>query len=236
MTTYNLPSAAVSAALTLAPAIGNTTATTVDAANDATLAASLSAATLKSVFKFKTDALDLSGADTEFVADVAHGSFALVSGKKISDASVDSGDQVESAASDQTIEYDYIRHVSQQLLGYRMADIFSNEAALRGVVKNQDSSWITEIQEALGTNGQNCIDELMATLTSSASGRDALAQLTESSNDSAGTATFEFPFETGDTLVIPITFNAINGQAITNSSVTGNVSARTYNVSFGIVA
>lgn len=238
MTTYNLPSAAVDAALTLAPAIGISTATaaaTHDA--DATLSASLSAATLKSVFKFKTDALDLSDETTEneFVADVTHGSFALKTGKVISDAEVEAGDQIDSNGTEQTIEYDYIRHVSEQLLGHRMADIFSNEATLRGVVTSQDETWVTAIQTALSDNAQDCIDELMATLTASETGRDTLAGLEEDSEEN-GVSTFEFPFNEGDTLVIPVKFNEITGQAITNSSVTGNISARTYNVAFGIVA
>jgi hypothetical protein len=235
MTTYNLPSAAVNAALTLAPAIGTNTATTITTANDATLAGALSAATLKTVFKFKTDALDLTDVDTEFVADVSSSLFALESGKVVSAASVDSGDQVDSNASEQSIEYDYIRHVAQQLLGHRKADIFSNEATLRGVVTDQDSLWVSEIQEALSTNDQACINELMNTLTSSSAGRTTLANLTEYSNDS-GVSTFEFPFASGDTLVVPVTFNALSGQAITNTNITdGEVSARTYNVSFAIV-
>jgi hypothetical protein len=237
MTTYNLPSAAVNAALTLAPAIGTNTATTLTAANDASLSAALSAATLKTVFKFKTDALDLTDSDTEFVADVSSSLFALETGKVVSAASVDSGDQVDSNATEQSIEYDYIRHVAEQLLGHRKADIFSNEATLRGVVTGQDDNWVTEIQEALDTNAQACINELMNTLTSSDAGRTTLANLTESSNDSAGVSTFEFPFASGDTLVVPVTFNALSNQAITNTNITdGSVSARTYNVSFAIVA
>jgi len=236
MTTYNLPSAGVNAALTLAPAIGTNTATSLSAGDaQASYAASLSAATLKSVFKFKTDALDLTDSDAEFVQDVTHGNFALETGKVVSAASVDAGDQVDSNATEQTIEYDYIRHVAQQLLGHRKADIFSNEVTLRGVVTDQDDDWVTDIQSALSSNAQDCINELMDTLTSTEAGRDTLAGLTESSNAS-GVSTFEFPFVSGDTLVIPITFNAITGQAITNSSVTGDVAARTYNVSFEIVA
>ena len=235
MTTYNLPSAGVNAALTLAPAIGTNTATTITAANDASLAGALSAATLKTVFKFKTDALDLTDSDTEFVQDITHANFALVSGKVVSAAEVDGADQVDSNATEQSIEYDYIRHVAQQLLGHRKADIFSNEATLRGVVTAQDSSWVTAIQNSLTSNAQDCIDELMNTLTSSAAGRTTLANLTESS-ETDGVSTFEFPFASGDTLVIPVTFNAISDQAITNTNITdGSVSARTYNVSFAIV-
>lgn len=239
MTTYNLPSAAVNAALsftlTNTPAIGTNTATALSAGDaQASYAASLSAATLKTVFKFKTDAIDLTDTDAEFVHDITHANFALATGKVVSAATVGSGN-VDANGTTQTIEHDYVRHVAHQLLGHRKADIFSNEATLRGVVTAQDGGWVTAIQSALSSNAQDCIDELMDTLTSTEAGRDTLAGLTESSN-SAGVATFQFPFANGDSLVIPITFNAITGQAITNSSVTGNVAARTYDVTFNIVA
>lgn len=232
-TTYNLPSAAVNDALILAPAIGGTDATALTAANNATLSAALSAATLKTVFLFKTDAIDLSGDDVEFVADVTHANFSLAPAKAVSQALV-TGGNLDNAGT-QTIEYDYIRHVSEQLLGHRKADIFSNEADLRGVVTGQDANWVTAVQTALSTKPQDCINELMNTLTSTPSGRDTLAGLTETSN-ADGVSTFEFPFASGDVLVIPVTFDSITGQAITNSSVAGNVAARTYNVEFQIVA
>lgn len=237
MTTYNLPSAAVDAALTLAPAIGTTTASALPTGGvDASLAGALSAATLKAVFKFKTDALDLTDTDTEFVADVSSSAFALESSKVVSGATVADGARVDSNATEQSIAYDYIRHVAQQLLGHRKADIFSNEATLRGAVTSQDSSWVSLLQTAITGNAQACINELMNTLTSSDAGRTTLANLTESSS-AAGVSTFEFPFASGDTLVIPVKFNAISDQAITNSNIDdGAVSARTYNVSFAIVS
>jgi hypothetical protein len=234
MTTYNLPAAAVSEALSLAPAIGTSTATTLDPANSATLSGALSAATLQTVFKFQTDALDLTDVDTEFVADVSGSLFALETGKVVS-ASTVSANQVDSNATNQTIEYDYVRHVAQQLLGHHSADIFSNESALRTSVTDHDDNWVSAIQTALTSSAQDCVDELMATLTSTEAGRDVLVGLSADST-SAGVATYKFPFASGDKLVIPVTFGSITGQAITNSSVTGDIAARTYNVEFEIVA
>jgi hypothetical protein len=235
MTTYNLPAAAVSEALSLAPAIGTSTATTLDAANSATLSGALSAATLQTVFKFQTDSLDLTDVDTEFVADVSGSLFALETDKVVSASAVDSANQVDSNASNQTIEYDYVRHVAQQLLGHHSADIFSNESALRTSVTDHDDNWVSAIQTALTSSAQDCVDELMATLTSTEAGRDVLVGLNADST-SDGVATYKFPFASGDKLVIPVTFGSITGQAITNSSVTGDIAARTYNVEFEIVA
>ena len=236
--TYNLPAAAVAATLSPSPAIGTNAATSI-AAGDATavLAGALSAATLKTVFRFTTDSIDLTDGTSaeEFTESVTSANFAFAVGKVVSGATVDSN-QVDSNGTTQTIEHDYVRHISHQILAHRKADVFSNEQDLRTVVTSQDADWVTAIQLAIETNKQTCIDQLLATLTSTDAGRSTLANSSELSN-TAGVGLFEFPFADGDSLVIPITFSEITGVNITNSNITNRtVSVRTYNVTFNIVA
>ena len=237
--TYNLPAAGVAAALSFTPTIGTSDATPLDDGNaTAFLAGALSAATLKTVFKFKTDSLDLDDGTTteEFTESVTSSNFAFEGDEVVSGAIVNGGN-IYSNGDDQTIEFDYVRHLSKELLGHRKADIFSNEADLRGVVTTQDTAWVTAIIGAIEDARQTCIDQLLATLTSTPEGRTTLANNTSEISNTAGVGTFSFPFAEGDSLVIPITFSEISSLAITNSNITDQtVGVRTYNVTFGIVA
>jgi hypothetical protein len=169
----------------------------------------ITVAMLKDIFKFTTDSTDLVDSTDDITGALAplkwnDTAFNLAAGGV-------SATQAQGGVAT-TVEYDYVRHFSKEVLGSARADLFGNESTMRLEVQaacnGNDSAVNASIKTALGlqTTADSIMSDMVKTLVNTPATLTRITDLVNTGTVLAeGVSTFDFPFIANDKLVFKLT-------------------------------
>ena len=204
-TIFYLDDLSVNQMVALTPTFVETTGAPNQITGGTPVSTTATVASLKAVFKFRTDSEDLAEAEDDITGAADKDAWDGV-GFNLGVLSVAQGDAVGGHA-DANVNKDYLRHFSKEVLGTERADLFSNEGFLLTTVANALSNNLNStIETAIDENNGSIINDLYRTLSND---EDNVNRLSDLANNGAiqndGTTLYDFPFMVGDQIVFKIT-------------------------------
>lgn len=156
--------------------------------------------------------------------------------------------QINTAYADQIVAKDIVRHVAKSITGgYAVADIFTNETAMKNDVHNRDADFTTDLSATLSaivtegplspdgfagsdyTTFYSAAQSLFIINSNDATRRlDLFADLSNNSSNGSATNTANLRFYTGDAIALKINYDPASSPVTGMGSNT--ISSRSYRV------